>query len=168
MLEESSSPLKSSMRKTRYKGRMATPSDSDDEVQVVTPLKAVSHSVQDKIPAYTFIDFRYDLPFTEENLQWLEIVGLMDFARLPWATWRQNKMGTVYLAQLQLNDGNVFGDYYLTEELVADVFDLPTAEDNEVGKATEKAMARAFGPSQGDRHYYQFSGMKDQGKLQSR
>ncbi|MCO5604024.1 hypothetical protein L7F22_058181 [Adiantum nelumboides] len=108
MVGESSPQARSSVRKTRFQGRMATPSDSDDEVQVVTPLKVMSHTVQDRNAAYIFIDFR---------------VGSYSFC-------------------------------------------LPTADDNEVGKATEKEMAKAFGSAQGDRHYYQFSGMKDQGKLQ--
>ncbi|RYA56871.1 hypothetical protein, partial [Enterobacter cloacae complex sp. CH23B] len=65
----------------------------------------------------------------------------------------------VYLKYLQANDGHIFAQDYLTEALIAKVFYVSTTKDDEVSKATDKDMTKDFGPSQGDRHYYQLSGM---------
>ena len=45
---------------------------------------------------------------SEDNVEWLSKIGLLNFARIKWDVLKQNQMVAVYLRQFQLNDGQIF------------------------------------------------------------
>ena len=85
---------------------------------------------------------------------WLKRIGLVDFARLPWNLWRDNRNVEVQYAHIKTNKGLLTDKLEVTAELIAEVFKVSHVQTPKLKKMSDAVMKSEFGAPEGTRSYY--------------
>ena len=85
---------------------------------------------------------------------WLQRIGLLEFARLPWSLWRDNPNAEVQFAHIKTNKGWLTDKLQVSAELFSEVFKLPHVQTPKLKKMSNSIMKSEFGGEEGTRNYY--------------
>lgn len=118
------------------------PSD-DDAMSIEEVTRGPSSSAAVAAASSVFMDSKVILDLTSvKNRAWLQIVGLLDYAMLPWEDWKCNAQAMHQFKFLQNNDGFVRPNLFLSVELVSYIFSLPIEGETKFDKAPVKGQKK--------------------------
>ena len=88
-------------------------------------------------------------------------MGLLEYAQLPWETWKCNAQAKDQFKFLQSTDGFIAPGVFLTEEVVSYVFNLPMEGATKLDRVPIKILEQEFGVPDNPRGYYVIKKVKD-------
>lgn len=142
--------------------------DEVSQVQSEDDVMPVPDPVQ-KFPPYEspasssmFMDSKVILDM--KNLKtraWLQTMGLLDFASLPWEHWKCNSQALQQFRFLQTSDGFVQPSVFLSVELVSYLFCLPMEGETKFEKTPLKVLEKQFGVPNNSRGYFVIKKIRD-------
>ena len=136
---------------------------SDDDAQSIEEITQRSSSASAVVAASSiFTDSKVILDLTNsKNRVWLQTIGLLDFALLPWESWKCNAQAMYQFRFLQSTDGFLAPNVFLSAELISYVFNLPMERETEFEKVSVRVLEKEFGIPDNARGYYVVKRAKD-------
>lgn len=144
------------------------PSEEEDTTSVEEIMQRPTFTQEETASSSLFMDSKVILDLNNsKNRVWLQTMGLLEYASLPWESWRGNVQAKIQFKFFQNTDGFIAPGVFLSEEVVSYVFNLPMEGDTKFDRVPVKALEQEFGIPDNARGYYVVKKVKMQTKKHS-
>ena len=157
------SPVRRSGRGKQAMSSKHSNTESED-VEECSPKPRVMKSMATDL-MYPMVDFQTFLDVQQaDNVEWLQSLGLYEFAMLPWESYAKNIYGPVQMSLLQTGErlvGTTQTNVEINTDFIAQHFCLPNEGETTWEKASDSSMQLQFGKSETTRGYYVLKRVSD-------